>query len=83
VSALTVCLDIDALIVLKDLRGLTDAEAKAEGRWMARVLLDASLREVGRGRVGEAPSKGPESLHLLQRLWPPWTQTLANASAST
>jgi AcrR family transcriptional regulator len=45
VSALTVCLGIDALIVLRDLRALTDAEAEAVSLWTARALLRASLAE--------------------------------------
>jgi AcrR family transcriptional regulator len=45
VSALTVCLGIDALIVLRDLRGLSDAEAEAVSLWTARALLRASLGE--------------------------------------
>ena len=45
VSALTVCLGIDALIVLRDLRGLSEAEAEAVTLWTARVLLRASLAE--------------------------------------
>ncbi|HEY5087007.1 MAG TPA: helix-turn-helix domain-containing protein [Gemmatimonadaceae bacterium] len=45
VTALTVCLGIDALIVLRDLRGLTYAEAEAVSLWTARNLLRASLAE--------------------------------------
>jgi AcrR family transcriptional regulator len=45
VSALTVCLGIDALIVLRDLRGLSDAEAEAVSLWSARALLRASIAE--------------------------------------
>lgn len=43
VAALTVCLGIDALIVLQDLCGLTAAEAESACRWMAQSLLHASL----------------------------------------
>jgi AcrR family transcriptional regulator len=46
VSALTVCLGIDSLIVLRDLRGLTGPEAETVSRWTARSLLRASLAEV-------------------------------------
>ncbi len=49
VSALTVCLGIDALIVLRDLRGLSDAEAEAVCLWTARTLLRASLAEKSGG----------------------------------
>jgi AcrR family transcriptional regulator len=45
VSALTVCLGIDALIVLRDLRGLSESEAEAVALWSARMLLRASLAE--------------------------------------
>jgi len=45
ISALAVCLGIDALIVLRDLRGLSDAEAEAVCLWTARTLLRASLAE--------------------------------------
>ena len=45
VSALTVCLGIDALIVLRDLRGLSETEAEAVTLWTARMLLRASLAE--------------------------------------
>jgi AcrR family transcriptional regulator len=45
VSALTVCLGIDALVVLRDLRGLTYAEAEAVSLWTARSLLHASIAE--------------------------------------
>jgi len=45
VSALTVCLGIDALIVLRDLRGLSATEAEAVTLWTARMLLRASLAE--------------------------------------
>jgi AcrR family transcriptional regulator len=46
VSALTVCLGIDSLIVLRDMRGLTGPEAETVSRWTARSLLRASLAEV-------------------------------------
>lgn len=48
VTALTVSLGIDALIVLRDLRGLSEAEAEAVSRWTARTLLRASLAEKAR-----------------------------------
>jgi len=49
VSALTVCLGIDALIVLRDLRGLSEAEAEAVSLWTARTLLRGSLAEKSGG----------------------------------
>jgi AcrR family transcriptional regulator len=45
VSALTVCLGIDALIVLRDICGLTNAEAESVTRWTAQSLLRTSLLE--------------------------------------
>lgn len=51
VTALTVCLGIDALIVLRDLRGLTHAEAEDVARWTARSLLRASLAETAAARA--------------------------------
>ena len=47
VEALTVCLGIDALVVLEDLCGLSAARAEAVSRWMAQALLAASLEEAG------------------------------------
>lgn len=48
VSALTVCLGIDALIVLQDLRGLSAVEGEGVCRWMAQALLKASLDETAK-----------------------------------
>lgn len=45
VSALAVCIGFEALLVLRDIRGLDANEAKAVSRWMARALLHASLSE--------------------------------------
>lgn len=45
VSALATCLGIDALIVLRDICGLTEPEAEAVARWAAQSLLRASLAE--------------------------------------
>ena len=43
VSALAMCVGIEALIVLRDLRGLGESEAEEVSRWAARTLLRASL----------------------------------------
>lgn len=43
VSALAVLVGIDALLVLRDIRGLDRAETEAVSRWAARALLRASL----------------------------------------
>jgi hypothetical protein len=45
VSALAMCMGIEALIVLRDLRGLGESEAEEVSRWAARALLRASLEE--------------------------------------
>ncbi len=50
VSALSLCMGIEALIVLRDLRGLSKGDAEDVSRWAARTLLRASLAEVGSKR---------------------------------
>jgi hypothetical protein len=45
VSALAMCVGIEALIVLRDLRGLGESEAEEVSRWAARTLLRESLAE--------------------------------------
>lgn len=52
VSALTVCIGIDAYLVLRDIRRLSDSEAVDVVRWMARTLLKASLPEGNREAAG-------------------------------
>jgi AcrR family transcriptional regulator len=46
VSALAVLVGIDALLVLRDIRGLDRDEIEAVSRWAARALLRASLVEL-------------------------------------
>ncbi len=46
VSALAMCVGIEALIVLRDLRGLSEREAEEVSRWATRTLLRESLDEV-------------------------------------
>jgi AcrR family transcriptional regulator len=46
ISALAMCMGIEALIVLRDLRGLRESEAEEVSRWAARALLRASLDEM-------------------------------------
>jgi AcrR family transcriptional regulator len=48
ISALAMCMGIEALIVLRDLRGLRASEAEEVSRWAARALLRASLQEATR-----------------------------------
>ena len=45
VSALALVVGIEALLVLRDIRGLDPAEMEAVSRWAARALLRASLEE--------------------------------------
>lgn len=45
VSAIAMCVGIEALIVLRDLRGLSESEAEEVSRWAARTLLREALDE--------------------------------------
>jgi AcrR family transcriptional regulator len=45
VSALAMCVGIEALIVLRDLRGLHESDAEEVSRWAAQTLLRESLEE--------------------------------------
>jgi hypothetical protein len=45
VAALSMCMGIEALIVLQDVCGLQAAEAVEVSRWAAQALLQAGLRE--------------------------------------
>jgi AcrR family transcriptional regulator len=45
VSGLALCIGIEALLVLRDVRGLDLAAAEEVSRWVARSLLHASLAE--------------------------------------
>jgi len=45
VSALTLVVGWEALIVLRDIRGLTAAEAEDVSAWMASALLERTLAE--------------------------------------
>jgi AcrR family transcriptional regulator len=46
-SGLALCVGIEALLVLRDVRGLTVAEAEEVSVWVARALLKATMDEVG------------------------------------
>jgi len=50
VSALTVCAGIEALVVLRDIRGLSTAQAVEMSRWMARAILRQALADARRSR---------------------------------
>jgi AcrR family transcriptional regulator len=45
VAALSLCMGIEALVVLQDVCGLEAAEAVEVSRWAAQALLEAGLRE--------------------------------------
>ncbi len=45
VSGLALCIGIEALLVLRDIRGLDQAAAEEVSLWVARALLRASLAE--------------------------------------
>lgn len=47
IRALSLTFGIEALVVLKDICGLTDGEAQAVALWAAQALLAAARREVG------------------------------------
>jgi AcrR family transcriptional regulator len=47
VSALSVVVGWEAMIVLRDVRGLDAQEEEVTMRWMTRVLVEAALREAG------------------------------------
>jgi AcrR family transcriptional regulator len=47
VSALALITGIEALIVLRDIRGLNEAQAIQTSQWMARAVLRETLREAG------------------------------------
>lgn len=51
VSAIAMCVGIEALIVLRDLRGLSEREAEDVSRWAAATLLRASLGDRTRRRA--------------------------------
>jgi AcrR family transcriptional regulator len=50
VSALAVCAGIEALVVLRDIRGLSTAQAVESSRWMARAILRQALADARRSR---------------------------------
>ncbi len=67
IPALSMTFGIEALVVLKDICGLTDAEAQDVALWSARALLEAARRQAGlpgqsgRARREEAGSREPHS----------------------
>jgi hypothetical protein len=47
VSAMSLITGIEALLVLRDIRGLTESQAIQTSKWMARAVLRETLREAG------------------------------------
>ncbi len=47
VSALSLCIGIESLVILKDIRGLNATQSIQVCRWTARALLEAALRQSG------------------------------------
>jgi hypothetical protein len=47
VSALSLIVGIEALLVLRDIRGLTESQATQTSQWMARAVLEQTMREAG------------------------------------
>ena len=60
VSGLALCIGIEALLVLRDVRGLDLAAAEEVSRWVARSLLHASLAE-SNAQGKASPPFPPES----------------------
>ncbi len=56
VSALALCGGIEALLVLRDIRGLSERDAIDVSRWAARAMLRQSLSEVSARRSKTLPS---------------------------
>jgi AcrR family transcriptional regulator len=52
VSALALCVGIEALLVFRDIRDLAPAQAVAMSQWMARAVLSQSLQDARRTRRG-------------------------------
>ena len=50
VSSLAVVLGWEAMIVLRDVRGLDTAQEEAAMRWAARALVEAMISEAGSAR---------------------------------
>jgi len=55
VAALSLCMGTEALVVLRDVCGLTASEAEAVARWTAQALLKVGLSEA-KGTLPEQPS---------------------------
>jgi hypothetical protein len=55
VSGLALCIGIEALLVLRDVRGLDLAAAEEVSRWVARSLLHASLAESNAQAIASPP----------------------------
>ena len=56
VSSLTLCLGIESLITLQDVRALTPGQSVDICRWAAQAMLDAALREQNAGPSRNHPT---------------------------
>ncbi len=56
VSAISLCVGAEALIVLRDIRGLDQRAAQEISVWSARALLRATLSDAKRGKASPAKS---------------------------
>ena len=60
VAALSLCMGIEALIVLQDVCGLEAAEAVEVSRWAAQALLQAGLREATASSLKASSHQEPD-----------------------
>jgi AcrR family transcriptional regulator len=56
VSALALVVGIEALLVLRDIRGLSEAQAMQVSQWMAQALLHETLREAQQRQPAQSRS---------------------------
>jgi AcrR family transcriptional regulator len=59
VSAIALCIGIEALLVLRDIRGLDHTAAEEVSRWAIRSLLHATLAESSTAATDSPPSSDP------------------------
>jgi AcrR family transcriptional regulator len=58
VSALTLCVGIESLTILRDVRGLSSPQSVAVCCWAARALLETAMREASAGGALPKPAAG-------------------------
>jgi AcrR family transcriptional regulator len=67
VSALALCAGIEALLVLRDIRGLSEEEAIDVSQWAARAMVEQSSRDLeAKKSVGRPGRKATESANTQQ-----------------